>query len=382
MAIPLAQLVLADAQRAEAAYERLGEDEWMFTLGRPRQVRLQAEWEDTRRRVTFEITQIEDHSIVIKLFAWHDGNVDVLHSLLSHPKYDVEHGAAEAHDMGLVWSEEEYNERVRESQNVRQAADLRWAETTRGHTNLVELVGPSFAPVSSDTLQSIADALRSNVLARRNSGKALLKELNESARGLLGGAFELGGEDGKPDLSFVEDRGVLPLRKLGSGTQALVSLLAALHLTQSAALCVEEPETHQNPNQQLALVRLFEHRALERIGPQIFIATHSNTLAAASVDLRLLERDGDRVVARRSDQAQLRAKFGQHLNLNAPPDSATEFVGEDGAVRLPKPLRDDLGILPRELVFFVKRSAEGEPSRWEVVSLATMELILGEEPAE
>jgi hypothetical protein len=386
MAIPLPQLLLAEPQRAAVAYERLGEDEWMFTLGQPRRVSLQAEWEGTRRTIAFEITRSDDDSIVVKLDLWRDGDEDVLQGGTEQyfyvPAPQVSHRDAQSDSMSKRREEEEARVQAKKSEDARQALERRWAETLPGRTGLVELVGPNFTPASKDILQSITDALRSNVLARRNRGKLLLKELNEMARGLSGGAFELGGEDDKPDLSFVEDRGVLPLRQLGSGTQALVSLLAALHLSQSAALCVEEPETHQNPNQQIALVRLFEHRALERIGPQIFIATHSNTLAGANVDLRLLERDGARVVVRRSDQAQLRAKFGQHLNLNAPPDRATEFVGEDGAVRLPKPLLDDLGILPRELVFFVKRSSEGEPSRWEVVSLATMELILGEEPAE
>jgi energy-coupling factor transporter ATP-binding protein EcfA2 len=365
MAQNLLQLLLEEPQKAEAAYQRLGEDEWMFTLGEPRRVSVEAHWESPDRTVCFEVSDDGRGDIVISLSRW--GELD-----------DVDLSVLREH---LRWIRE-VSERPDEQELARRrealmTAEQRWA-LAQATSVLVATVGPAYVPTPRNTLQSIADARRSLDIAVRSRAKALFVQLGSMARGLPPGEFELGGVDGAPDVSFVEARGVLPLHKLGAGTQALVTLLAEMYLTQCSVMCLEEPETHQNPLQQNNVVALLERFARSGEAPQFFVATHSLTLASASIDLRVLKREGVRVTVRTAERKEVQMEFGAHLSIEEPPRRATRFVGEDGAVLLPQTLREELGIRSGELVFFVRRErVQGAPI-WELMSERAIDDALGE----
>lgn len=369
MAQNLLQLLLEEPQRAEAAYQKLGEDEWMFTLGEPRRVSVEASWENPDRTVSFEVSDDGLGNIIISLSRWVDeGDVD--------PSMLKEH---------LRWirevSESPDEQEIERRREALRMAEQRWA-LGQATSVLVATAGPVYVPTPPSTLQSIADARRSLDIAVRRRAKALFAQLGSMARGLPPGEFELGGFDGSPDVSFVEERGVLPLQKLGAGTQALVTLLAEMYLTECSVLCLEEPETHQNPLQQKNVVELLEQIASSNEGPQIFVATHSLTLASASLDLRMLVREGVRLAVRMVERQEVQMEFGPHLTSEAPPREATRFVGEDGAVLLPLTLREELGIHPGELVFFVKRTNDGVAPFWVIMSERAIDDELGEGHSE
>src|SRR5262249_48906938 len=133
--------------------------------------------------------------------------------------------------------------------------------------------------------------------------------------------------------------------------QAVFGMLASITTMEAHIILLDEPESHLNALQQDGVLKaLLEAR--EEFGiRQLIIASHSVRFAHPELDIRLLERARDSLIARSIIPPMLKQFESRAVGERRPEDLS--MLAYDNTVELPQFVRDGLAISPGQYIYFV-----------------------------
>lgn len=354
----------------DAFYERFGLDDWAFHQGGARVIRLEGRWSNGLE-VNVEAEGV-DEGVALRFphlvmagrdlgYPFHIATRkqnELRETLIALPGY-------EAH---IVKEQEEASEMLTDAITAVNQATETGSDM-------------GFAP---SPIVPVPDALRAAFLGGRASSDPKLRAATRRATASFGALFpalgagemqELLGEDPHPDADLAwasaDGRRIVPLDKLGGGVQSVFSTLANLTLAGRRVQCLDEPEAFVGerafPGLNLALRAALEAEVCD----QIWVATHAVSLADEGATLILLELDEGVVRARPASRPDL-ARLAPATE--PPQPMSLGRLSVDGAVRLPPPLVERLGLKPGDFVHYVDIDKRGA----RIVSAAEFDRILGD----
>lgn len=143
-----------------------------------------------------------------------------------------------------------------------------------------------------DARQSLSSATRKRWTVFASLAGTLAKELGEGAWDT---AFDRA--TGRAELIYLAEQNHTRLESMGAGVVRLASLLGELVLAKEPCICLEEPEFRLSPELQRRFIALARRTLAIGAGPrQLFITTHSPTMAAQGASFLVEVRDGVPVV--------------------------------------------------------------------------------------
>ncbi len=368
----LLQLMDDIPRNQDAVYHKLKEDPWMFCLEADAEIFLEGGFKSDNHSVLigFAIVRSE-YGIACKLTKWREGSQDCYSN--ARDAYDtfkaIQDSASEEDNVATeAW----------------QAHIQQW-EAMQKQLPGITLCDAAKVPVPCKIRSEFAGLLKSLDIQRRNQAKRMLARFGEAAESLPSGSLELvdtPAMDDDPggcpdDFGWIMDTGVIPLDILGTGAQALFSMLATLGLANTRIVAFEEPESHLNALLQMSLGAMLQEEITASIGiSQIWIVTHSTAFAHPDFkfDLRLIERKDSETAINQVQPFALQPYAtpkpeGKSQN-NLPPS----LLGYDGSVQLPPFVINGLNIQSGQFVYFV----ESGQAEFQIVSEERMRNVLGD----
>lgn len=146
-------------------------------------------------------------------------------------------------------------------------------------------------------------------------------------------------------LTFQTPHARMPMDLLGTGVQQLVQTVALLLMSNATIVAIEEPELSLRHSLQLRLRDLFQEIVESDAGPsQIFITSHSPAFETGAFFYHLEPGPDGPTVTRRpvADAAMATAHTLDGLEVRG--RAPLSYVTSDGLVRLPDPVRAQLGV--------------------------------------
>lgn len=375
MNLPLARLVDGVSRNAEAFYAELAQDPWMFNLSSAPTIELHGIVAATAQSahtttVGFRVERMDDGSITARLTDWDGCDAD---SLL-----------ARAMDAHRAFRDAATSDLDLSSQASEQATDT-WSKLQDTWARTLALLQPRLSVHRSAGKECADPTLRERFtrlmktmdVPRRRRSVWALDRFASAVTGLPDGRLEpIENPPNYPnDFGWFSDCGVLPLDQLGSGAQAVFSVLAILALADIPMVGLEEPESHLNAQVQ--------HRLAEALAgaigggseiSQIFIVTHSPAFAVATADVRLIERRQDKTTLTRETPQKMNA-FAAAAGAGVDGKRTVSLLNYDGSVVLPDYVLDELKAFRGHFIYFVRM----EPSGFRLVTEPEMARMLGED---
>jgi hypothetical protein len=143
-----------------------------------------------------------------------------------------------------------------------------------------------------DARQAISQQSRKRWTAFASLAGTLARELGE---GTWDTAFDRA--TGRAKLIFLGEQSHTTLESMSAGVVRLASLLGELVLAKERCVCLEEPEFRLSPELQRRFIALARRVLAMGAGPrQLFITTHSPTMAAQGAPFLVAVQDGVPVV--------------------------------------------------------------------------------------
>lgn len=367
MKLPLNDLSAQYGFSIERTNDLLGEDISLFSLGKER-VALGAcfrpspgRWDSPglpqKVEVEFEIVR-QSGRIAIQLKAWRDEGHSQLAPLLS-------------------WWEATSTGEDLSSQQGAEFNDLleRWKRLGQA----CAATSPTVAlfPLSAERRAQLVRLGQSREAKARASYRQILDSFESLEQGLPRG--KLAPLENPPeypqDFCWETDDGLIPLNQLGTGSQAILALIAALMMAESPIVLLEEPESHLNGLLQEKVAAALQEIA-RKLDCQVIMATHAPTFARKGVDIRHVERhaDGSTQLQKLDEPSPLHV-YQPSLPASAPNGSSLPLLDHDRRVRVPDFALEHSGVKPGQWLHFL---SEGDKI-W-LLNSAQHDALFSEEP--
>lgn len=137
------------------------------------------------------------------------------------------------------------------------------------------------------------------------------------------------------------ERLILPISRLSSGEQQLITLCAALLTSRASIVAIEEPEMSLHPDNQSLLHEILREQVQEGVIDQVFLESHATAFDGREV-IRF-ERSPDGVCSTRRAPAR-QEELGGNIRESAIQKGAEErYVTREGYTQLPEIMIRDLG---------------------------------------
>lgn len=176
--------------------------------------------------------------------------------------------------------------------------------------------------------------------------------------------------DGVADLRFeIRGRQILRLSELSSGEQQVVAMCAAALTSRAAIVAIEEPEISLHPDNQELMRDILLEQVRSGLVDQIILESHVPTFDGPEVLRFSRSPEGSTSVERQpsnaNDEVRARAKEA---------GAQEQWVTRDGYTRLPKEMRDDLGLHGGGYLWFLR---SGPESRWQAWTADQLDEMFG-----
>lgn len=218
----------------------------------------------------------------------------------------------------------------------------------------VESAAVAILPLSSERRKRLVSLGQSRDAKARTRYRQILDLFQTMDQGLPPG--RLAPLENPPeypqDLCWETDDGLIPLNQLGTGSQAILGMIASMLLAEAQLVLLEEPESHLNALLQEKVAPMLQEVA-KRFELQVIMATHATTFAQAGVDIRHLERGVDGVArVQQLPEASALQPYQPVLPGSEVRHTTLPLVDHNKRVRVPDFVLEHLGVTPGQWLHF------------------------------